>query len=45
MGATLQPEFNAQNFYVDPGATPAAQAAGHAEFYASFGVLPCLVSA
>lgn len=45
MGATLQPEFNAQTFYVDLSATPAAQAAGQAEFYASFGVSPCLVSA
>lgn len=38
MGATLQPDFNAQTFYLDPNGTPAAQAAGQAEFYASFGM-------
>lgn len=38
MGATLQPDFNAQTFYVDPNATPATQAAGQIEFYASFGM-------
>ncbi|KAG0647504.1 hypothetical protein D0Z07_6692 [Hyphodiscus hymeniophilus] len=37
MGATLQPEFNAQSYYVDPSATPAVQSAGQAEFYSSFG--------
>jgi hypothetical protein len=38
MGATLQPDFNAQGYYVDPSATLAAQASGEGEFYASFGI-------
>lgn len=37
LGATLQPDFNAQSFYVDPSAAPDVQAAGQSEFYASFG--------
>ena len=40
LAATMQPDYNAMAAYVDPNASAAAQAAGTAEYYNTFGTAP-----